>query len=99
MDGRDLTFDGAGKCAGGAWSATAGVRHVQAPVNASEFMTHDTRFMIWLCKAKCWAGEIVSILRRSTFTSLFRCFKDYDLQEKLITTNQFKKVCRTYWSG
>src|ERR1700691_3350356 len=42
MDGRDLTVDGAGECAGGTWPATAGVRQGQAAGNASEFMTHDT---------------------------------------------------------
>jgi len=42
MYGRDLTFDGGGECAGSTWPTAAGVRRVQAPGNASEFMTHDT---------------------------------------------------------
>ena len=59
MDGRDLTFDDAGECAGGTWPASAGVRRVQAPGNTSEFLTQDTT----ACSGACvlargvWRGE------------------------------------------
>jgi hypothetical protein len=43
MDGRDLTVDGVGECAGGTWPTAAGVRRGQTAGNAGEFPTHDTR--------------------------------------------------------